>query len=240
MQWASHPPGVESRSTLPAPDELGDGPVVVLANELLDNLPFALVQKAAAGDWSEVRVGWDGAADRLREVLVRLDAARARWCEDRAGRDAPIGGRLPVQSDAAAWLADALALAGPGGRVVAVDYASDSADLARRPWDEWVRTYADHGRSGDPLAEPGSRDITGEVAVDQLALVRRPDVDRDQAAFLRAHGLDELVAEGAARWRAEGSSASLVAIAGRSRVHEAEALTDPTGLGAFRVLEWAP
>ena len=147
---------------------------------------------------------------------------------------------MPVQSEAAAWLADALALAGPGGRVVAIDYASDSADLARRPWDEWVRTYADHGRAGDPLTNPSSRDITCDVAVDQLALVRRPDIDRDQAAFLRAHGLDELVEEGAARWRTEGSSASLTAIAGRSRVHEAEALTDPTGLGAFRVLEWAP
>ena len=38
--------------------------------------------------------------------------------------------------------------------------------------------------------------------------------------------------------RAEGVGGGLEAIAGRSRVHEADALTDPTGLGAFRVLEW--
>jgi len=237
-QWATHPEGVDSRAALPAPRELGDEPVVVLANELLDNLPFALVAKTGGGSWSEVRVGWDDAASALGEVLIPLDGGRARWCEDRAGADAAVGARLPVQADAAAWLVDTLALTDGGGRVVAIDYASDSASLARRPWDEWVRTYAAHGRAGAPLEAPGSCDITCEVAVDQLALVRRPDADRDQATFLRAHGLDELVEEGAARWRAEGHTRSLDAIAARSRVHEADALTDPVGLGAFRVLEW--
>ena len=124
--------------------------------------------------------------------------------------------------------------------MVAIDYASDSASLARRPWDEWVRTYAAHGRAASRWRRPAAATSPCEVAVDQLALVRRPDADRDQATFLRAHGLDELVEEGAARWRAEGHSGSLDAIAGRSRVHEAEALTDPAGLGAFRVLEWEP
>src|SRR6476469_5472596 len=233
-QWATHPEGVDSRAVLPTRRELGDGPVVVLANELLDNLPFALVTKTGVGAWSEVRAGWDDTTTSLGEVLVPLDVARAQWCEDRAGPDAPVGGRLPVQSDAAAWLVDALALAAGGGRVMAIDYASDSASLARRTWDEWVRTYAAHGRAGAPLESPGSCDITCAVAVAQLALVRRPDADQDQATFLRSHGLDELVEEGAARWRAGGSSASLDAIAGRSRVHEAEALTDPAGLGAFR------
>mgnify|MGYP006156047857 CR=1 FL=1 len=32
--------------------------------------------------------------------------------------------------------------------------------------------------------------------------------------------------------------ADLQALVARSRVHEAQALTDETGLGAFRVLEW--
>jgi SAM-dependent MidA family methyltransferase len=234
VQWATHPGGVTSRADLPAPGELGHGPCVVLANELLDNLPFSLVERTAHG-WSDVRVtvGPRG----FVEVLEPLPADQARWCDARTHGDAAPGARLPIQADAAGWLAEALRLAA-GGRVVVVDYASDSADLSQRPWAEWVRTYAAQGRAGNPLADPGTCDVTCEVAVDQLSLVRSPDIDEDQAAFLRAHGLDDLVAEGAARWKAEGSAGGLAAIAGRSRVHEADALTDPAGLGAFRVLEW--
>ncbi len=276
-RWATHPVGVESRVELPSPGELGDGPVVVLANELLDNLPFGLVelvQPEAKGDlpspdaalwrssavgggaelrqnaetglggdepmWCEVLVDVDrsGAGARLVEAYRVLDPARQGWCWGRAGRSAAVGTRLPVQADAAAWLAEALDLAA-GGRVLAVDYASTTTDLARRPWTEWVRTYARHGRAGHPLAAPGRADVTCEVAVDQLALVRVPDLDRSQAEFLAAHGIDDLVAEGRAQWEAAGGAAGgLAAIAGRSRTPEAEALLDPTGLGAFRVLEW--
>ena len=78
----------------------------------------------------------------------------------------------------------------------------------------------------DKIKKRGKMDQTAE---EKLA---------EQADFLAAHGLDALVAAGAARWRAEGIGGGLEAIAGRSRVHEADALTDPTGLGAFRVLEW--
>ncbi|MCU1453639.1 MAG: hypothetical protein JWN46_1785 [Acidimicrobiales bacterium] len=256
VQWSSHPARVESRIDLPAPGELGAGPVVVLANELLDNLPFALVERTSDG-WAEVRVGWDAdpgsivgpadAPDRLSgarsadgrfvEVLQPLDEARARWCDERIGGPSALGARLPVQAEAAAWVAEARALAS-GGRVVALDYASTSLDLGGRHWLDWVRTYAGHGRAGHPLEAPGTCDITCEVAVDQLALAAPPDADRDQATFLRAHGLDELVAEGARTWAARGDRTDLAAIAGRSRVHEAAALTDPAGLGAFRVLEW--
>ena len=53
-------------------------------------------------------------------------------------------------------------------------------------------------------------------------------------------GLDDLVAEGRAAWhdRSDGRI-DLASIAARSRVTEAEALTDPAGLGGFRVLEWS-
>jgi len=266
VHWATHPDpdthpkAVTSRADLPQPDELGAGPVVVLANELLDNLPFGLVELTDIG-WCEVMVDVAGRvevpwgpgqlagglathpdeedrAGRLVEVLVPLEARRAAWCTGRAGREAPVGTRFPVQAGAAAWLDDALAVAA-GGRVVVLDYASTTRELARRPWTEWVRTYSAHGRRGHPLADPGACDITVEVAVDQLATVAAPDLDRDQAEFLRAHGLDDLVAEGASAWRAEGAAGGLHAIAGRSRVHEAEALTAIDGLGAFRVLEWA-
>jgi SAM-dependent MidA family methyltransferase len=161
-----------------------------------------------------------------------------RWCRDRAPA-APIGARIPVQSDAAAWLARALPLAA-GGRVVAIDYARTTAEMAELPWSDWVRTYAAHERAVGPLDRPGEADITCDVALDQLALVTPPTSVRSQADFLRSHGIDALVAEGRARWAELGGAAGgLAALEARSRIGEAEALLDPTGLGSFTVLEWA-
>jgi SAM-dependent MidA family methyltransferase len=261
-QWATHPADgrVTSRSDLPARAEVADGPVVVLANELLDNLPFGLVARTDRG-WCEVVVTADAddvdadGQPALGEGFVPLTDVRAAWCDGRAGRDAPVGTRLPVQADAAAWLAAALDLAGAGaadgtadvaagmasrhGRVVVFDYAATTRELAQRPWTDWVRTYADQDRAGHPLTDPGSCDITVDVAVDQLATVAVPSENRSQADWLRAHGIDDLVEEGRQRWTDLGGvTGGLEAIAGRSRVHEADALLDPTGLGNFRVLEW--
>ena len=56
-----------------------------------------------------------------------------------------------------------------------------------------------------------------------------------QAEWLRDVGLDDLVAEGRAAWDEGAARGDLAALAGRSRVNEAAALTDPAGLGAHRV-----
>jgi len=82
------------------------------------------------------------------------------------------------------------------------------------------------------------QDITCEVAIDQLAAVREPDRVSAQAAFLRVHGIDLLVEEGRRVWRERAAVGDLEAVRARSRVRESEALLDPSGLGAFRVLEW--
>ncbi len=55
---------------------------------------------------------------------------------------------------------------------------------------------------------------------------------------MRLWGIDELVAEGRQRWEAESARPSLAALTGRSRIGEAEALLDPSGLGSFTVIEW--
>jgi SAM-dependent MidA family methyltransferase len=122
--------------------------------------------------------------------------------------------------------------------VVAVDYATTTADLAARPPAEWLRTYRAHARGGGPLDALGAQDITCEVAVDQLALLRPPTRDTAQADWLRAWGIDELVAAARDEWTARAHVADLAALAARSRITEADALLDPAGLGAFRVLEW--
>lgn len=241
VQHASHPTGVTSRVSMPSPADLHGDLLVILANELLDNLPFAVVERTEVG-WAEVRVdrrGTDGGG--LVTVLAPLDPGRSAWCDARAaGVEVAVGARLPVQGDAAAWLREALDLvdARGAGRVVVIDYAATSLALLARPAPDWLRTFRGHRRGGDPLERPGSQDITVDVCVDQLALVEVPALDQTQATFLRAHGIADLVVEGRQRWARTGSAGGLGAIAGRSRVHESEALLDPSGLGSFRVLEW--
>ena len=233
-----HDPDLGTRPTAasgPLAASLGELPAgpfdgVVIANELLDNLPFLLLERRDQ-KWEEVRVG-----DDLTEVLVPAAAALAAEGTSLAPA-APEGARIPLQRRAGAWLRAALGSLGRG-RVVVVDYADSTPSLARRPWTEWVRTYRSHGRGGHPLAALGAQDITCEVAVDQLARVRVPLSDRSQAEFLAASGIGELVAAARESWRERAAVGDLAALAARSRVTEASALTDPAGLGAFRVIEW--
>jgi SAM-dependent MidA family methyltransferase len=215
------------------------GPAVVVANELLDNLPFGLAEWRA-GEWHEVRVDVAPVGGRLIERLVPLGEERAAVLDRLVPGGAADGARVPVQDAARAWLREALAAATPRGRVVAIDYATTTADLASRPPREWLRTYRGHVRGAGPLDALGAQDVTCEVAVDQLALVRPPDGDTPQAEWLTRWGLDALVSEARADWDARAHVADLAALTARSRVTEAAALTDPAGLGAFRVLEWGP
>jgi SAM-dependent MidA family methyltransferase len=224
-------PVVTVLSDLPALTVTG----VVVANELLDNLPFRLFHRRT-DNWAEVLVGVGGDG-QLVEVLASAppDAeAEAR----RLAPGAPAGARIPLQASATAWLRRAMALL-ERGRVVVVDFASTTPAMAARPWREWVRTYRLHGPGGSPLDDPGTQDVTCEVAVDQLAArLGPPASDQAQADWLRRHGVEQLVDAARAGWRERAHVGDLAALAARSRVGEGEALCDPTGLGAFRVLEW--
>lgn len=228
---ARHPDGVRSAAQPPA------GPVtgVVLANELLDNLAFRIGVRQAEG-WAEVAV--DRAGAELAEVVRALEPGVAARLS-RLAPDARVGARVPVQDAAAAWPAAALELV-ELGRVVAIDYGDDTASLAERGPGEWLRTYRGHDRGGPALDALGTQDITAEVALDQVSDAVPPTRRRRQAAFLAAHGLEVLVEEGRRIWTERAHLGDLEAMTARSRISEAEALTDPTGLGAFHVLEWAP
>jgi SAM-dependent MidA family methyltransferase len=240
---ASLEPGDEDEGEVP-PSPAGIGPLVVslpelpavrftgviLANELVDNLPFGLLVYNDGWRAAYVDVGRDGAFTEL--LLPPRDPAPVGL-----PATAALGARAPLQRAAATWLGAALERL-ERGRVVVIDYASDTASMARRPWREWLRTYRGHERGDHPLRAPGTQDITCEVALDQLARVREPDATRTQAQFLRLYGLDALVAEGRRRWAEGAHVGDLAAVRARSRVSEADALTDPGGLGAFIVAEW--
>jgi SAM-dependent MidA family methyltransferase len=124
--------------------------------------------------------------------------------------------------------------------LVLIDYAvATTAELAGRPWRDWLRTYRGQERGAHYLREVGDQDITADVCVDQLVSVcGEPDAVRSQAQFLRRWKIEELVDEGRRAWEAEASRPGLNAMRMRSRISESEALLDPAGLGAFTVLEW--
>ena len=223
-----HPDDVESVADLPA----GLGAGLIVANELLDNLPVDLYEKTAAA-WTERRVGL-GAGGRLAWTNAPVDGAVVAEL-DALVPSATTGSVIPLQREAAAWVERARTSL-DAGVVVSLDYCATTRDLAGRPLEEWVRTYRRHGRGDNPLADPGSQDVTAEVAVDQL-----PPADRTmwQAEWLADLGIEALVAEGRQIWSERAQFGDLVAMKARSRIGEAEALLDPAGLGAFTVLEWS-
>ncbi len=206
---------------------------VIVANELLDNLAFDVAVLEPDG-WAEVRVDVVEES-RFCEIVVPCSDTLREYCE-RFAEDVPIGTRIPVQHEARAWLSDALSTV-PRGRVVLIDYGATTPELARKPHGQWLRVYRDHHRSFDPLAAPGSSDITSDVATDQLFAVSRPTLLRTQAEFLRAHGIEEIVSDALteASMQAPGS---LAGFRRTSFAAEREVLLDANGLGAFLVMEW--
>ncbi len=219
---------------------------VVLANELFDNLSFGIAERGPHG-WLEVRIGLgDGAGERqgatqsatdapFVEVAVPIDDVEC------FGVDVPVGARVPMPRALDGWFTEiAAALHHTRGRIIAVDYVAPFAEVvARSP--HWLRTYADHERGHDPLTAVGERDITADVPVEHVvraaarAGFMAASIDT-QADWLRALGLDELVAEGDRLWSERAHVGDLAALAARSRRNEAAALTDLEGLGGFRVL----
>ena len=216
-----------------APDDATSA--VVIANELLDNMAFRVVEYRV-GVWHDVHVvtsddGWateelvpigDG-DDWAIGVIDRVGAA---------GLELVDGLRLPLLEQANRWIKEILAQR--PSILVAFDYgALTTAELARRGG--WLRTYRQHQSSGNPLFEPGRWDITTDIAVDQLP---PPTETTDQATFLRRWGIDDLVAEGRLYWKAHASRPDVAAMKMRSRVSEAEALLDPTALGSWLACTW--
>lgn len=223
-QCDMHPDGVRSLPSLPTEPLRG----VVIANELLDNLPFRLL--VFDGTWREAHVTVQ--QGRFLEVLVPLHE-RPTWLPARA----PHGARIPWQQSAATWVADVRGRLRTG-RLLCLDYVTPTtSELAGMPWREWLRTYRGHERGGHYLAQPGEQDVTTQVALDQLP---PPDAVRTQAQFLQRWGIDDLVDEGRAAWEAASSAPTVAAMKMRSRVREAESLLDPAGLGAFLAVEWVP
>ena len=224
-QRTLHPEGVTSIDVMPS--NIAHG--VIIANELLDNLPFDLW--VYDDGWRNAHVIQQG--DGFAELLMTQDVPACLPSR------VPHGSRAPVHSKATEWLTNVLENLSSGS-VFVIDYCTPlTAEVASMPWREWLRTYAGHERGVHYLRNPGEQDITTQVCIDQLAAVREPDAVRTQSQFLQLWGIDELVEEGKQVWTENAARPTLAAIKMRSRVTEAEALLDTTGLGNFMVLEWS-
>lgn len=210
-----------------APDRASSAVDVVLANELLDNLAFDIAERTATG-WRSIAIGPRDASGRFTEVPGDDREPDGVWS---GAATAAVGDRVPIQAEARRWVDGAVTRA---HRVVVLDYGADTSVLATRDGG-WLRTHRGHDGGADWLTAPGTCDITTDVAFDQLPA---PTARRTQAGWLADHGIEGLVAEGRRIWEASAAVGDLAALKARSRIREAEALTDPDGMGGFHVLEW--
>ena len=223
-QRQSHPDGVVSVSDMP--DRIDNG--VIIANELLDNLPFDLW--VYDNGWRQAHVidTPQGFSEVLRNTGVpSVLPSRVKH-----------GSRAPIHTHAALWLQKALQALSRGS-IMCIDYCTPTtAEVVSMPWREWLRTYTQHQRGSHYLRDVGDQDITTQVCIDQLVRVKEPDSVRSQSQFLQLWGITEMVEEGKRVWEESASAPTLAAIKMRSRISESEALLDMSGLGAFTVLEW--
>lgn len=206
---------------------------VVIANELLDNLPMALAQRVG-DEWRERWVGLDDHQLTWVDADVRPEVLD--WLTAYAG---PVGdgGWVEVQLAARRWLADLLARM-EAGAVLLFDYGDTAENLLPRRGDGTLRTYRAHHLGPHPLDEPGETDITADVNFTpllalhpQARLVRQDD-------FLAELGLrDRLSGLRRAELEAARSGDEMQRLRLRTLKTEAETLLHPRGLGDFRVLE---
>jgi SAM-dependent MidA family methyltransferase len=135
---------------------LPPGPLLLLANEFLDALPIR--QFVRRGDsWMEHHVA-DGA-------FVELPVAEAPPLPDAA----PEGAVREVSEPARAIVATLAArLATGGGAALLIDYG-----YATPAFGDTLQAVAAHETGLDPLAEPGTRDLTAHVDFAALAATAR-------------------------------------------------------------------
>src|SRR5438093_52995 len=140
-------------------------------------------------------------------------------------------GALERERPDAARVANALV----SGYVVLIDYGGDETELLTRQGAGTVRGFAQHRLVADPLLEPGRHDLTASV---DFTAIRRAA----EGAGLRFAGSatqrDMLLALGIREATARPST-PIEQLRAASRRSAIDALLDPNGLGAFKVVCFA-
>lgn len=219
--------GIEARASVA---EAGRGlPGCVLANELLDNMPFHRLRERK-GRAVEVFVATEGG--RLVEVEGEPSA------EALAALRAPLapGEERPVSPSTLAFVGEVAATLARGYAFL-FDYGFGAGE---RPLP--LRAYRRHRLLADVLEEPGSRDVTAGVdfaaIMEEAALVGLSvwgPVSQREA--LRALGFADWAASlDARRAEAEAKAEQRAALRLRAELSRASILVDPEHLGSLRLL----
>lgn len=212
---------------------------VVIANELVDNLPTALSQLTASG-WRERWVGTENGKFVFIDAPMRPQVAD--WVDRFAG-PVDVGGWVECQLAAIAWLEKLLARVSAGALLI-IDYGEIAENLAHRRSEGTLRTYRAHHLGPHPLDEPGATDITSDVNFSALLatcqeagweceLMRQDD-------FLELWGLRDRLRE-LRRQELEAAGADEeYRLDLRSQRTAGQTLLHERGLGDFRVLTARP
>ncbi len=212
-----------------APAELAASPRygIVFGNELLDALPFQVVEWSGE-EWLECRVGLDADGGFCWE-LVPVSAPRMVHALGRLGQDFPVGYRTEVRPDFAEFLAP-LVHCLEAGLMIWLDYGFARPEYYHPARTRGtLRTFAKHRAAENPLQEPGQKDITAHVdftAVAEAALELgcQPGLFSSQGAWLTRLAEPWLLAQ-------EGNPDPL-------GLRQFQTLTHPSHLGgSFHVLE---
>jgi NADH dehydrogenase [ubiquinone] 1 alpha subcomplex assembly factor 7 len=201
-------------------------PGLVVANELLDNLPFRRIRRCG-GTPVEIRIAADG--DAFVEVEQPLDDEQLDGVSLDDGQEAVI-------PTAALGFVDALSRTIRCGYALLIDYASTGAGTER------VHGYRDHRVVAHVLDAPGSTDITAGVDLDAIAGRAR---EAGLVPFRTVSQRDALTALGLADWLGEerthqqemlDASNGVEAVRAWGSRSRARLLADPAGLGRLRWL----
>lgn len=207
---------------------------VVVANELIDNLPMALARKTEEG-WREIWVGAGEEVFDFVEVPARPEVEE--WLERYAG-PVSAGGLVEVQLEATRWLGSILEMW--EGAVVLIDYGDLAANLVQLRQGGTVRTYQKHHLGPPLLHEPGTSDITADVnfsaLLDVVEAAGWEATLQRQDDFLEEWGLGEILASLRAEEAATIGVDDLRRLEIRHEIVNAKTLLNERGLGDFRVL----
>jgi SAM-dependent MidA family methyltransferase len=200
-------------------------PSFVLGNEVLDALPFRVIESDGAG-WLEIGVGLAG-EDFVWTPLGAADPELVAALPVR-----PAGYRTEVRGNYRDFMA-AMRRGMSHGRMLWFDYGFDRGDYYHESRTTGtLRTYSRHRAAEDPLASPGEIDITAHV--DFTAVAEAAAALGGQVARYQRQGL--FLTEVARPW--------LLSLEGRTdaakELRAFQTLTHPGQLGAkFQVMEIA-
>ena len=184
---------------LDGPGSLAAAPLpgIVFGNELLDALPFHLIEWRA-GRWHDCRVGCDSEGRFFWNTDDLVDDPLLIEAVEGLGKNFPEGYRTEVRTNIRSFL-EPLTRCISTGLLLWLDYGFAQPDyyLPERHRGT-LRTFSKHRAAEDPLVTPGEIDITAHVdftalAKNAIALGCQIRVFRNQGAWLTETGREWLL-----------------------------------------------